>query len=73
VRTVVNDGVYKAPILDKGGVLVASGSQYASVILGQDMSVGFLGPIRGDSLEFSITESLAPWIKVPQAVCVLKE
>jgi uncharacterized linocin/CFP29 family protein len=73
VRTVVNDGVYKAPILDKGGVLIASGSQYASVILGQDMSVGFLGPIRGDCLEFSITESLAPWIKVPQAVCVLKE
>jgi uncharacterized linocin/CFP29 family protein len=72
VRTMVTKGVLKAPILDSGGVLLASGRQFASVVLGQDMTVGFIGP-TGEELEFSISESLAPIIRQPQAICVLKE
>ena len=72
VRTIVTAGVFKAPILEKGGVLLASGRQHGSIVLGQDMAIGYIGP-AGDELEFSITESLAVRIRQPQAICVLKE
>ena len=71
VRTMVTDGVFKAPILDSGGVLLASGRQFASIVLGQDMTIGFIGPV-GEQLEFSISESLALLVRQPQAVCVLR-
>lgn len=72
VRTIVTEGVFKAPILESGGVLLASGRQFASIVLGQDMTIGFIGPVE-EKLEFSISESLAPLIRQPQAICVLKE
>jgi uncharacterized linocin/CFP29 family protein len=72
IRTIVTDGVYKAPILKSGGVLIASGKRYASIVLGQDMTVGYIGPI-GDSLEFSLTESLALLVREPGSICVLKD
>jgi uncharacterized linocin/CFP29 family protein len=71
VKTMMTDGVFKAPNLESGGVLLASGRQHASIVLGQDMSIGFIGPV-GDKLEFSISESLALLIRQPQAVCVLE-
>lgn len=71
VKTIVTDGIFKAPILQSGGVLLASGRQYASIVLGQDMAIGFIGP-AGDEVEFSISESLALRIQQPQAICVLK-
>ncbi|MBC7250063.1 MAG: bacteriocin family protein [Anaerolineae bacterium] len=72
VKSIVTDGVFKAPVLKSGGVLLASGRQYAVIVLGQDMTIGFIGP-AGDVLEFSISESLVPLIRQPQAVCVLQE
>ncbi len=71
LQTIVTDGIYKAPILDQGGVLLASGAQYVSTVLGQDMSVGFIGPVA-ENLEFSISESLALMIREPKAICVLR-
>ncbi|WML67669.1 MAG: hypothetical protein METHP_01215 [Methanoregula sp. SKADARSKE-2] len=71
LRGIVTDGVVKAPALKKGGVLLASGQQYASLVIGQDMTVGCNGP-SGDSLDFFVTESLALLIKAPEAICVLK-
>jgi uncharacterized linocin/CFP29 family protein len=70
IRTILGGDVIKAPILKKGGVLLASGRQYCSLIIGQDMSIGYNGP-SGDSLEFSISESLALLIRAPEAICVL--
>jgi uncharacterized linocin/CFP29 family protein len=72
VKAMVMEGVFKAPILESGGVLLASGRQFASIVLGQDMTIGFIGP-TGEEIEFSISESLAPLIRQPQAICVLKE
>lgn len=72
IKTMATEGVFKAPSLESGGLLIASGRQYASIILGQDMSIGFIGP-QSERLEFSITETIAPYIKVPKAICVLKE
>ncbi len=70
-REIVTDGIFKAPVLQSGGVLMASGRQFASIVIGQDMAVGFIGP-TGENLEFDISESLAPLILQPEAICVLQ-
>lgn len=72
IKTMATEGVIKAPSLESGGVLLASGRQFASIVVGQDMTVGFIGPV-GERLEFSVSESLTPFIRVPKAICVLKE
>ena len=71
IKSIVTHGVFKAPILEKGGVLIASGSQFASIVVGQDLNVGFIGP-AGEKLEFSISESLALRVRVPGSICVLE-
>jgi len=71
LSALVTDGIFKAPVLSSGGVLLASGKQYASIVLGQDMTVGFIGPV-GENLEFSISESLALLIREPRSICTLK-
>ncbi|NYT07778.1 MAG: bacteriocin family protein, partial [Methanomicrobiales archaeon] len=72
LKSIVTDGIFKAPVLKTGGVLIATGRQYASIVIGQDMTTGFVGP-SGDALEFSITESLALVVREPASICVLKE
>jgi uncharacterized linocin/CFP29 family protein len=71
VKTIATAGVVKAPALDGGGLLLASGRQFASIVLGQDMAIGFIGP-AAERLEFSISESLTPYIREPRALCLLK-
>lgn len=71
IKTIVTEGVYKAPALEAGGVLLASGRRPAFIVIGQDMSIGFIGP-AGETLEFSISESLAVNILRPQGICVLE-
>jgi uncharacterized linocin/CFP29 family protein len=72
IKTMVTDGIFKTPSLKAGGLLLASKVQCASIVLGQDMSIGFIGP-AGAKQEFTISESLALRIRQPQAICVLKE
>lgn len=71
LKTVVAGGIYKAPILKDGGVVLNSGADFASIILGQDMQVGFIGP-AGKDMEFTISESLALKIMAPASICVLE-
>lgn len=71
MRTVVTDGVVKAPAINAGGVLIASGRQFASIVLGQDLMTAFVGP-SGRNYELVISESLALRLAEPAAVCVLK-
>jgi uncharacterized linocin/CFP29 family protein len=71
LRSIATAGIVKVPALGDGGVLLATGKQYAEIVLGQDMTVGFIGPVGGD-LEFSVSESLVPVVHTPGAVCVLK-
>jgi len=70
IRLDIAGDVIKAPALKKGGVLLASGRQYCSLVVGQDMNIGYNGP-SGDRLEFSVSESLAFLISSPGAICVL--
>ncbi len=62
--------IVKVPALQDGGILIAEGRQYASIIIGQDLSLGFVGPTQ-DALEFSLSESLALYVREPRAICVL--
>jgi uncharacterized linocin/CFP29 family protein len=70
VQNIVTDGIFKAPILKDGGLLLNAGKAFAAIVLGQDMMLGFVGPSEGD-FEFSISESLALRIRQPAAICVL--
>lgn len=70
-RTMITDGIVKASALKKGGILLASGRQYCSLAIGLDMSIAFNGP-AGEYLDFTVTESAALLIRVPEALCVLK-
>ena len=72
LKSLVTDGVYKAPVLKKGGVLMNTGSRIATLLVGQDMRLGFHGP-EEDKFEFSVSESIALGIPQPGAVCVLAE
>jgi len=72
IKMMVTAGIFKTPILKSGGVLLASTAQCASVVLGQDMSIGYVGP-AGEKQEFTISESLTVRIRQPQAICILKE
>jgi uncharacterized linocin/CFP29 family protein len=72
VREMITAGVFKAPTLDSGGVILAAGRQYCSLVVGQDMQVGYVGPVA-ENLEFTIAESLALMVREPCSICVLKE
>ena len=72
LQTMVTDGIYKTPALDGGGILLASSANCASLVLGQDMNVGYVGPMA-DKQELTISESLTLRIRQPRAICVLKE
>jgi len=72
VRQLITAGLVKAPTLKEGGVVAAAGRQFATIVIGQDMTTGFLGP-AGASYEFVVMESVCPRILVPQAVCVLQQ
>ena len=72
ITQLVTDGVIKAPAISSGGVLMASGPQYAFIALGQDLKAGFVGP-AGNDYEFTVSESVALRLARPAAVCVLKQ
>jgi uncharacterized linocin/CFP29 family protein len=71
VRQIATDLVVKAPAIPGGGVLVDTSGPYANIVLSQDMAASFTGPGPA-RYEFALIESLALWIQVPEAICVLK-
>ncbi|MFW6153598.1 MAG: family 1 encapsulin nanocompartment shell protein [Planctomycetota bacterium] len=71
LRTIVTAGIVKAPSIGGGGVLLASGRPFASIVLGQDLMTAFLGPGE-EGFEFLVSESLTLRLAEPGAVVVLK-
>jgi len=71
VRLIAAEGVAKAAAIHAGGVLIASGPQYASLVVGQDLMAGFVGP-SGRDYEFTVSETLALRLRQPASVLVLK-
>jgi len=71
VRQIVTDGVIKSSGITGGGILVDTSGPFVQIVLGQDLMTSFVGPAPGE-YQFSIIETVALWIRIPQAVCVLK-
>lgn len=71
LRALITDGIVKAPALAGGGVLLAAGRHVATIVLGQDLTTGFVGPKDG-GYELNVSESLALRLLQPKAVCVLE-
>lgn len=71
IRQIATDGVVKAAGLAEGGVLIDTSGPFANIVLGQDLMTTFIGPAPGE-YEFSISVTLTLWLRLPQAVCVLK-
>jgi len=67
----VTDGIIKSAAISSGGVLLASGAEYGSIVLGQDLSVGFEGPSARDYI-FTLSETIALRLNIPCSVCVLE-
>jgi len=71
LQTFITDGIVKVPALKAGGVLLASGRQFASIVLGQDLVTSFVGP-KGKNFEFVISETVALRLVQSEAVMVLQ-
>jgi uncharacterized linocin/CFP29 family protein len=70
-RQVVTAGIIKAPALPGGGVLIDTSGPFANIVLGQDLMTSFVGPAPAQ-YQFAILESVALWVRVPEAICILK-
>ena len=71
LRQIVTDGIVKAPALSGGSVLLASGAQFAAIVVGQDLAAGFVGPSNG-GYEFTVSESVTLRLLQASSVCVLR-
>ena len=71
VKSIVNKGIIKVPALKSGGVLLAQGQHFANLVLGQDMTIGFVGPAEG-KIDLSISESLALRVMIPKSIMILE-
>lgn len=72
IRQLITDGIIKTPAIPSGGVLLNSGSQFAAIVLGQDLMTGFVGP-SGNEYMFTVYESAALNVLEPAALCILKK
>lgn len=70
VQMLVTGGIIKSATINTGGVLVAIGRQFLSLVVGQDLVTAFVGPMCGE-FEFCLMESLVLKVALPQAVCVI--
>ena len=71
LRLIATQGVAKTAGIRGGAVLLASGAQYSSIVLGQDLMAGFVGP-AGRDYELTVSESLALRLLQPASVVVMK-
>jgi len=72
IEKIVGGGVFKSPALKAGGILLATGAQFSAIVLGQDLSVGYVGRV-GPDVQLSVSESLALLLREPKAVCALED
>jgi uncharacterized linocin/CFP29 family protein len=71
IKQIAADGVVKAPVIASGGVLLCTSGPFASIVLGQDLMTGYVGPSDG-GYQFLVSETLTLWLRQPGSVCVLK-
>ena len=71
LKSLITGGIIKSSSLKNTGVLINTGSRYASIVLGQDLTAGFEGP-SGRDFVFTLSESVSLRVVIPQAVCVME-
>ncbi|MDD5704596.1 MAG: family 1 encapsulin nanocompartment shell protein [Kiritimatiellae bacterium] len=71
LRQVVTEGIVKTAAVGAGGVLVAANREYAAIVLGQDLTTGFVGPAEAD-YAFTVSASVVLRLADPACVCVLR-
>ncbi|HEX6987555.1 MAG TPA: family 1 encapsulin nanocompartment shell protein, partial [Planctomycetaceae bacterium] len=73
IRRLVSAGVYQSSVLlGDSAVLVANGAENLDLVVGQDLTTGYLGPVDLNH-DFRVLESVALRIKRPGAICVFGE
>jgi len=72
LKPLITGGIIKASSLKNSGVLINTGRQYASIVLGQDLATGFEGP-SGRDFVFTLSESVSLRVVIPGAVCVMTQ
>lgn len=70
VRALIGGDVVKASALNDGGVLIATGKQFLSLVVGQDLVTGFAGITCGE-YDFCLMESVVLKVSLPSAICVI--
>lgn len=71
LKQLVTDGIIKSAAISSGGVIVASGIEFSSIVLGQDLMAGFEGPSATNYI-FTLSETLALRLIITKSVCVLE-
>jgi uncharacterized linocin/CFP29 family protein len=72
ILQIITDGIIKTHPIASGGILLCSGSQFANIVLGQDLMTAFVGPSGGE-YQFLVSESSALNVYEAGALCVLKK
>ncbi len=67
----ITDGIIKVPTI-AGGILLNAHSCCICILIGQDLTAGFIGPVNGE-YEFTVSETIALKLTLPKAVCVLNK
>jgi uncharacterized linocin/CFP29 family protein len=71
-RRLVSDGVHQSALIREGcALVVATGAQNFDLVIGQDLTVAFLGP-ESLNLPFRVLESVYLRIKRPAAICTME-
>jgi len=70
LKQIIGGAIVKAPGIQAGGILLATGAHYATIALGQDFQAGFTGP-AGAFYEFFLCETIALRLRQPKSVCAL--
>jgi len=71
IRDIATAGVFASPVVPEGrGVLVSVAPHQLDLVVGQDLSVAYLGPQGMDQL-LRVIETVALRIRKPSAVCLL--
>jgi uncharacterized linocin/CFP29 family protein len=72
IKDVAEGGIFRSPLLEEDqGVVIAQGKHNLDLVVGQDLTVAYLGNEDLDH-RFRVLESLALRIKRPGAICTLE-
>lgn len=70
LQPLIGGGIYKSAALNDGGVLIAAGRQFLSIVMGLDLVTGYVGISCGE-YDLCLMESVVLKVSLPEAICVI--